>query len=338
MVFCSEVECTEPLDECPSCPNTNMPVDVAAYVNSVENYIPQKGDIVTVYHPGAISVYEYTGVAWVRNTCGCITFLNNPYPVSFTITGTTNKTATITLSDTNVLTTMFTDIDTNTTYTLAYATVSGVNYIRLVNNLGNIVSNIALPAGDGCCCDCVFNLIPTQDGALASTNCTIDWDEDAIWEARPIAGDEGDWITLDGGIHNGVYDNGAVGLYIRVRYTLNGCEKFSNIVTPIVCPCWAELTTVNHTLDIDLVTENCAAVDWNAAEWQVRTNRVVWETYQTGGASSNYTTNLSPLLDGMTPDIVIEDPYGEFIGIRVKYTDNGCVKYTNVQYFYSEPL
>ncbi len=328
-IFCSEEECSEAENLCPSCPYTDMPVDVSTYLGAIVDYTAQSGDNITVYHPGAISVYEYNGTAWVRSTCGCIQFLNNPYPVSFTITGGATKTATITLSDTTTLTTSFTDNDANTTYTMTLVNLLGINYVRLIDNSGNIVSSVMLPTSGGdCCCDCTFNLIPTQDGAIASTNCDITWtgpEANAIWEARPATGDEEDWITLDGGRFNGVYDNGATGLYIRVRYTIDSCERFSNIVTPLVCPCWTQIVFTDVINSFRLERENCGSLNIDDFEWQVRISFGVWETIQTGGTSINYTT-LSE--DPEFPEILI-DP----IVIRGKYTDPfGCVHFTDVQY------
>ena len=329
-IFCSETECDEiPEDTCPSCPYTDMPVDVSTYLGAIVDYTPQSGDNITVYHPGAISVYEYNGTAWVRSTCGCIQFLNNPYPVSFTITGGATKTATITLSDTTTLTTSFTDNDANTTYTMTLVNLLGINYVRLIDNSGNVVSSVMLPTSGGdCCCDCTFNLIPTQDGAIASTNCDITWtgpEANAIWEARPATGDEEDWVELDGGYHNGVYDNGAAGLYIRVRYTIDSCERFSNIVTPLVCPCWTQIVFTDVINSFRLERENCGSLNIDDFEWQVRISFGVWETIQTGGTSINYNT-LSE--DPEFPEVSIGP-----IVIRGKYTDPfGCVHFTDVQY------
>lgn len=355
-IFCSEVSCDNTPNPCPSCPYSDIPVDVSAYLTSITNYTAEKGDLITIYHIDATAIWEYNGTAWERTSCGCqwkisqdadniltlgtdnAPYLSdsalpvlNPYPVSFTVTGTTTKTATITLSNATVLTTNFTDIDTNTTYTLVLELMSGVYYIRLVNQLGNIVSSIALPDFTGdCCCDCTMNLIPTGDGALASTNCDIDWLTQAIWEFRPISGDEGDWIALDGGIHpTGEYTNGATGAYIRVRYTLDSCERFSNIVTPLTCPCWAEIVTTNDPVEFYIAQENCGSVNWSTAIWQVRTNRTVWTDLRTGGNSLNPLVGDSVAFDALT----IQVGYNNHVGIRVKYVENGCTKYTNVAFY-----
>lgn len=342
MVFCSETQCSEALNECPSCPYTNMPIDVSNYIESIENYTAEKGDVITVYHPGAISIYEYNGVAWVRNSCGCITFLDNPYPIGVSITGTTTKTLTITLSDLTTLTASFTDIDTNTTYSLVPATVDGICYVRLMNTITNtIVSSvqIACPNEAGCCCDCSFNLLPTPDGAIAETNCNIIWtggSANAIWEWRPISGDELDWEPIDGdGLFNQEYNNGAADSYIRVRYTIDGCEKFSNIVTPPTCGCHAEIAITDNDTDVIIYRENegCGNVNWAASKWQIRTNRNTWVDVQTGDGQFNYTT-----WEASGPGIAIlatlNAEVDTTIGFRLMYVEGYCTKYTNIAYVY----
>lgn len=347
-VFCSEVECEESENPCPSCPYTDMPADVSDYLDSITNYTPENGDVITVYHPGAISVYEYNGTAWVRSSCGCITFLNNPYPTSVTVEedpeDPTMKILTITMSSGDPLTASYTDTDTNTTYTIVIAEVSGIKYLRLLDNTGTTVSSVMLPDATGeCCCDCVFNLIPILDGATASTNCDIIWTGEtanAIWESRLSDGDEGDWATLDTGYFDTTYDNGCTNCLIRVRYTIDDCEKFSNVVEVKNCGCWAELVYNNDALEIEehfqrvpyIAYEGCGTVDWNDAEWQVRTERFVWQTFQTGGNASSVT-----VIQDFDPPIVVEEGYegdgqdtlGNPYLLRVKYTENGCTKYTN---------
>jgi hypothetical protein len=206
----------------------------------------------------------------------------------------------------------------------------GINYVRLIDNSGNVVSSVMLPTSGGdCCCDCTFNLIPTQDGAIASTNCDITWtgpEANAIWEARPATGDEEDWVELDGGYHNGVYDNGAAGLYIRVRYTIDSCERFSNIVTPLVCPCNVQIAKASNTL-MYREDEGCPHVDFSTSEWQIRTNRNVWETLLTGDGEFDFGDYTEG--DDYT---TITVGVNEYIGIRLQYTESGCTRYSNIEY------
>lgn len=341
-IFCSEVECDEPVNECPSCPNTNMPLDVSDYLDSITNYTPEEGDTITIYHPGAISLYEYNGTAWVRNDCGCITFLNNAFPVSVTVTGDTTKTLTITLSDTTTLSASWTDNDTNTTYRLEPATVGDMCYVRLINNQTNTIVSSVQVACTGedapCCCDCDVTLIPTLDGAVAETNCAdIVWTGEganAIWESRPIEGGEGDWTALDGGEHNGVYDNGCVGCLIRVRYTINACERFSNTVEVKSCPCQVELayTDFADTPNVFYIeTQNCSSVDFDTAIWQIRTNRNVWATAQTGDSQFDFNA-WSITVPGAALIATIDGGVDASIGLRLLYTDNNCSKVSNIVY------
>jgi hypothetical protein len=368
-IFCSEDPCDSTPNPCSSCPYTNMPTDVSDYLVGIENYTAQIGDLITIYHTDSTSIYEYNGTAWERTSCGCMYKISqdagnilslgtdnapylseddlpilNPYPVAVAVTGGSTKTITITMSNATTITTTFTDNDNNTTYTITRVTLLDIDYIRLIDNLGNIVSSVMLPtSGGGCCCDCTFNLIPIQDGAIASTNCDITWtgpEANAIWEARPVTGDEEDWVALDGGYHDGMYDNGCGGCLIRVRYTLDSCERFSNIVTPLVCPCWAEIVGVTTDVDeIYIAQEGCSSINWSTAEWQVRTGRTTWETYQTGGNASSATDNLLPEVTAELPDlpnIVVDEDYGSISAgyvIRVKYVENGCTKYTNTYIF-----
>ena len=169
-VICTAVPCTN--TPCPDCPILTLPADVQAQILvDTPGYVPEKGDVVFIQHPNATSVYTYNGSGWVKSSCGCVykisqdadndlilstdnapffdlttepelIALQNKVLTAAAITGTANKVLTLTFQDGTTLTAPFTDIDTDTTYTISIAG----NVISLTHSSGP-AQTITLPVG-----------------------------------------------------------------------------------------------------------------------------------------------------------------------------------------------
>ena len=72
MYFCSEEDCAEVVNSCPTCDQNQLPADIALIVAAITDYEPEIGDTVIVQHPNATSSYEYQELGWFRSTCGCV--------------------------------------------------------------------------------------------------------------------------------------------------------------------------------------------------------------------------------------------------------------------------
>ncbi len=359
-IFCSEVTCDNTPNPCPSCPYSDMPVDVSAYLTSITNYTAEKGDLITIYHIDATAVWEYNGTAWERTSCGCqwkisqdadniltlgtdnAPYLSdsdlpvlNPYPVSFTVTGTTTKTATITLSNATVLTTNFTDIDTNTTYTVE---INDGN-IELIDQMNNVVSSVPLPAavGDDWGVQVVeHDATIAGNGTVASpltiaqqgaTNGQVlkwntasstwlpandtDTDTGEVNTASNIGGGEElfsakvgvdlQFRTLVAGDNVTITE---VGDTLEIETSCGCCNCFVDTIYDISGP---ELHLVQSG-ECDRITGD---IIWQSAD--VFANPPVFTTLQTGGSTYTFIGSFTER------------------AIRIQYTEDGCTKYSPIR-------
>lgn len=357
-IFCSAEPCDNTSNPCPSCPYSDMPIDISTYLGTIDNYTSEVGDHITVYHTDAVSIWEYNGTAWERSDCGCIWKISqdadnaltlgtdnapyldittlpavNPYPVSAVFSGTGTKTLTITLSNGVLLTPSFTDIDTNTTYTIE---INDGN-VELIDQMNNVVSSTPLPAASG---DDWGTQVVDHDATIAGNGTPaspLKIAQQGATNGQVLKWNGTTWLpAADSGEANTGSNLGAgadvfkskVGVDLQFRTIIGSgitvTENANDITLSKGCDCQLDLfwdaASVAGTVYL-VQTGDCGRVNLANIEWQqtVTTGATpVWTDEQTGGTS--YAVPGAGGLYDPTP----------IIGIRVKYTEDSCTKYTQI--------